>query len=155
MVVIVFVVGTLASQALLRAVKASVPCFILPLEVVELAVCPLHPIPVPVDDDLTVFSEGELGLAESEGFCERNQLALALIDRDPHSFKAPDDLISQQAQGFHVRKDNVVVVHVVGGTMHSGLTLYEIIYGTWEGYHLLLRGLYPQGHTAPRNGTRR
>lgn len=154
MIVIVFVVGTLTSQILFCVCEASVPCFILPVEVIELAVCDLHSVPVPVHCDLAVLSEGKLCLTESERLGEGNQLTLALIDRDPHSFKAVDDLIGQPAQGLHVRKNDVVIIHVVGRTMHPCLTLHEIIYGAWEGYHLLLRGFYPQRHTAPRGRAR-
>ena len=73
------VVGALALHKLLRIRERTLARFELLVEHFQFAPCPLHTVSASVDSDFACGTEGEPGLAESEGLRERNDFARGTV----------------------------------------------------------------------------
>lgn len=93
-------------------------------------------------------------MQKPERFREWDDFALALVYRDTDGLKSLDDFPAQLFQLLNIRKDDVVVVHIMSGNMDARLTFDEVINCARQGDHFLLAGFDAQGAShGPASGT--
>ena len=153
MVIEIAIVGALALHVLLNVLKVPFPGLKFPVKELQLAAGTFNPVPAPVHLDFPRKADGEPGLAEPKRLCQWDHLALALIHPDTNSLKPPHQFTGQLLQLLNIGEDDIVVIHVMAGTMYPSLALDEVIHGAGQGHHLLLRRLYAQRQAPSWRGT--
>ena len=154
MVVKVPIIGALAFLVLLDVCEGAGSCIHLFAEQFELSAGSLHTVPASVYLDGAALREGKTGLAETERFREWDDFALALVYRDADGLKSLDDFPAQLFQLLNIRKDDVVVVHIMPGNMDACLAFDEVINCARQSDHFLLAGFDAQRHPTARRRAR-
>ena len=144
----------LRTAVLFNVFEIPFSCNKFPMKQLQLAPCPLDPVPAPIDFDLSCFGQGEPGLAPAERLGQGNDFTLALVHPDPQGFKPPNNFMAQLLQPFHIWQNDIIIIHIMTGAMNPGLTFDPVVHGTWKGNHFLLGRLHTQRHPPPRRGTR-
>ena len=146
------VVGGLALHELLRIGERTLTRLKLLIEHLQFAPCSLHTVSASVDRDFASRTEREPGFAEAEGLREGNDFALPFVHSDAECFKPAHHLPNYCFQLLNIRHDDVVVIHIVTGTMDTHLAFQPVIDRAGQSHHLLLRRLHTQGHPPLRRG---
>ncbi len=101
------------------------------------------------------LSQSKSCLTKLEWFCERDDFTLSLIHGDSRRLKPAHNESGNFLQLFNVRHDNIVVIHIMAGTVNPELTLNKVVDCAWKRNHLLLAWLYSKRHSSTWAGTRR
>ena len=123
MIVEVPVIGALAFHVLFYVKEGSFSLFELPVKQLQFSAS--------IHLDLAGFGKCEPGFAEPERLCKRDHLTLALVHSDSSGFKTPYNFMAHQLCFIHRGKESIVIIHVMTGAMHTGLTLDPLVNFAW------------------------
>ena len=118
--------------------KSNFDAFIEKVKQLQLSPCPFHSIPASIHLDLAGFGKCEPGFAEPEWLCKRDHLTLTLVHSDSSGFKSPYNFMPKFLQFFHIGQDHIVIIHVMTGTVNTGLTFDPVINSAGHRNHFLL-----------------
>ena len=127
MIIEVPVICALALHVLFYVKEGSLPFLELFVKQLQLSPCPFHTIPVAIHLDFSGFGQGEFGLTEPEGLCKGDDLAFSFVHTDSSGFKPPYQLTPKFLQFFHIGQDHIVIIHVMTGTVNTGLAFDPVI----------------------------
>jgi hypothetical protein len=72
-----------------------------------------------------------------KGFVKGMILHFRLFTRIPR-LQTAEQFHAQVSSGFHIRQNQIVIVHVMPKTVNPGLTFDPVIHGAWQRHHFLL-----------------
>lgn len=138
MVIEVPVICALAFHVLFNIKEGSLSLFEFSVKQLQLSPCPFHTIPVPIHLDFSGFGQSEFCLTEPKRLCKGDDFTFFLVHTDSSGFKPPYYFMPKFLQFFHIGQDHIVIIHVMTGTVNTGLTFDPVINSAGHRNHFLL-----------------